>query len=955
MVNLKESLKEFVNYYSTLKGDEKGESQVFCDRFFRAFGHGGYKEAGAILEERIKRKGKSTRFADLVWKPRMLLEMKKRNEKLENHKEQAFDYWKNLVPNRPRYVLLCNFDEFWIYDFDTQVDEPVDKILTKNLPEQYSSLNFMLPIEKTPIFGNNQVAAAREAANKVATVFNSLVKRGESPELAQRFVLQCVLAMFSEDFGLLPSGFFIEMIKQCLKGESTYDVLGGLFQQMNNPNPARGGKFKNIPYFNGGLFENVDPIELEKNEIELLYESALDDWIKVKPEVFGTLFQASMNQIERHALGAHFTSEVDIRKIVDPVLIQPWKEKIKKADSLKKLTGLRKEITEFKVLDPSCGSGNFLYIAFRELRKLELKILRKIAKDYSQDALRKIGTSLLVSPKQFYGIDINPFAVELAKVTLMIGKERSLSKDLFSDENAQLTDFDLQKLPLDNLDDNIKCEDALFSDWPEADIIISNPPYQSKNKMQEELGADYVKKVRKAFPGVPGRADYCVYWFYKSHCHLKKGGYAGLVGTNTIRQNYSREGGLDFIVNNGGEIIESVSSQVWSGDAVVHVSIANWKKGKTKGKKKLFNQNGNDTNSPWEIFELDIINSSLSPKLDVSRAKVLNTNKANKTSFQGQTHGHEGFLLDTETAKSHIQNIKKNKEVLFPYLIGNELIGNLKSQPKRFIIDFHPRSLIEASQYKTLFEIIKNTVLVKRKESLEKEKQRNEKVLKENPKAKVNKHHQNFYNQWWQLSYAREDMVKSISILKRYIVCSRVTKRQIFEFVDSRIRPSDSLQVFAFEDDYSFGILNSTMHWEWFKAKCSSLKGDYRYTTETVFNTFPWPQNPTQKDLEAVSSEAVNFRKTRQKLLKENKCSLRDLYRTVDLPGKNPLKEAQKKLDRVVKKIYNCGKENELNFLLNLNFALSDKEKNNEIITPPGLPDFIKNKRGFITTDCVKY
>ena len=145
-------------------------------------------------------------------------------------------------------------------------------------------------------------------------------------------------------------------------------------------------------------------------------------------------------------------------------------------------------------------------------------------------------------------------------------------------------------LPLDNLDGNIKCEDALFCIWPEVDAIIGNPPFQSKNKMIEEFGRGYVNRIRAAYPDIPGRADYCVYWFRKAHDHLGHEQRAGLVGTNTIRQNYSRIGGLDYIVNHGGTITEAVSSQVWSGDAVVHVSIVNLLKGSQPGKKKLLHQ-----------------------------------------------------------------------------------------------------------------------------------------------------------------------------------------------------------------------------------------------------------------------------------------------------------------------------------------------------------------------------
>jgi hypothetical protein len=152
-----EKLQQFIEYAQTLKGDEKGEAQVFCDRLLQAFGHAGYKEAGGTLEERVKRKGQRTKFADLVWKPRLLLEMKSRGEKLERHYRQAFEYWLSLVPQRPRYIILCNFDEFWIYDFDLQLDTPVDKLSIEELPQRYTALNFLFPVEKKPLFGNDRI------------------------------------------------------------------------------------------------------------------------------------------------------------------------------------------------------------------------------------------------------------------------------------------------------------------------------------------------------------------------------------------------------------------------------------------------------------------------------------------------------------------------------------------------------------------------------------------------------------------------------------------------------------------------------------------------------------------------------------------------------------------------------------------------------------------------------
>jgi len=580
---IKDHIKSLVEYGRALDGYEKGEAQVFCDRLFQAFGHAGYKEAGGVLEFKVKRQGRGTAFADLLWRPRLLLEMKSRGEKLQKHYQQAFEYWLNAVPDRPQYVVLCNFDEFWIYDFNVQLHEPVDRVRLEELVDRYEAFNFLFSDEKKPLFNNDRVAVTRRAADQVARVFNALVKREEDRGRAQRFILQCVVAMFSEDFDLLPKGLFSGLLNECAKGASSYDLLGSLFRQMNSERSARGGRFRDVRYFNGGLFAVIDPIELRPDELLLMLDAASENWGKVAPPIFGTLFQSSMDEEQRHAYGAHFTSEADIQQVVRPTIVRPWRERIAQASTLKDLRDLADALLAFRVLDPACGSGNFLYIAYRELVNLEMEILAKIHENFGDRARRAVGTASLVSTKQFFGIDKDSFAVELAKVTLMLAKRIALAEtheSWFAENNELPFEFEMP-LPLDNLDANIRCDDSLFIDWQAADAIIGNPPYQSKNKMQQEFGRGYVNRVRSRYPDVPGRADYCVYWFRRAHDELPSGGRAGLVGTNTIRQNYSRQGGLDYIVRNGGTITEAVSTQVWSGDAVVHVSIRRLDQGST--------------------------------------------------------------------------------------------------------------------------------------------------------------------------------------------------------------------------------------------------------------------------------------------------------------------------------------------------------------------------------------
>jgi hypothetical protein len=947
-----DQINTFIDYASTLDGDEKGEAQVFCDRLFQAFGHEGYKEAGATLEFRVKSK-KKTNFADLLWGERVLIEMKKKGAQLPSHRTQIFDYWWKLRPNQPKYSILCNFDEFIIYDFALQ-DEPLDRIRLEELADRYTAFNFMLPKATTPIFENNLEEATRETADSVAKVFNSILERGVERERAQRFILQSVFTMFAEDYQLLPKDIFTKILLDSHQARGNpYDLIGGLFNQMNNRAPARGGRFKEVPYFNGGLFASPEPIELTDAEVKMLLNASSKLWNKVNPAIFGTIFQSSMGEEARHAFGAHFTTELDILKIVHPTIIQPWREKIAKAKTLKDMKQLRRELSVFKVLDPACGSGNFLYVAFRELKRIEMELLNKIHTEFPKSAA-EIGTQSIVSIKQFHGMDYNQFAVELAKVTLMLAKEIAIKETRDWVDTIQTgIPFQMEEtLPLDNMDENILFVDALFTDWIEADVIIGNPPYQSKNKMQEEYGIEYLNKLWNAYPDVPGRADYCVYWFYKAHQNLRNRGFAGLVGTNTIRQNYSREGSLDYITDNGGVIFNAISSQPWSGDAVVFVSIVNWTKGDFQGKKRLYVE---DKNDELQEYILDNINSSLSLQIDVTEAKILGCNKSPKKVFQGQTHGHEGFLVTKTEGLKMLAKNEVNHTVVKPFLIGRELVANEKSQPERFVIDFTDIDIIEAASFLEPYEMVKKSVLPDREAKAKEQERKNQDALRNNPKAKVNKHHVNFFNKWWQLSYGRKDLLDALSKLKRYIACSRVSARPIFEFVSAKINPNDALMIFAFDDDYTFGIIQSSAHVLWYQEKCSSMKGDPRYTPNTIWDTFPFPQTPKLADVNKVAVAAKELRDKRNEVMNKHNYTLRDIYRILEEPGANPLKDAHRKLDDAVLNAYGFSKRKDLlTQLLQLNFEIADKIEENEEVQGPGLPNSVKSKKEFVSEDCVK-
>ena len=982
-------LADFVAWTAKhIRGDEKGEAHVFLDRLFQGFGQQGSLDVGGQPEFRIrkaKEDGGGTAFADYVWKPVVLIEMKKRGQNLAKHYRQAFDYWVRLAPHRPKYVVLCNFDEFWVYDFDSaQIDTPLDTVKLKELPEKWGPLAFLFPNDEKPVFGNDHEAVTREAADHLAACFNKLIARKIERPLAQRFILQMLVSLFAEDIGLLEKYTVTKLLADCHSPRDTYDLLGGLFVEMNTPGRTPGGRFKGVDYFNGGLFANPARIELTADELSLLQVTAKEDWSKVRPEIFGTLFEHSLGHDERHAFGTHYTAPVDIMKIVVPTITQPWQAAIDGAKTRTNLRELLERLQHFRVLDPACGSGNFLYMAYREMKRLEAQLIERIQQFPSTKGDKAQRSFGFVTAAQFYGLDINPFAIELAKVTMMIARKLAID-ELHVTEPA---------LPLGNLDDNFIAGDALLQsapwgndhptwlrpryeriypnyrlmkvDWPQADVIIGNPPFVGAKRIKPTFGADYASALRSAFPDVSGMADYCVYWFRKAHDHLPEctttdplAGRAGLVGTQNICNNDSRVGGLDHIAATG-TIIDAVDNQPWSGEANVHVSIANWMKtqdvklvpskrrlwikaGPTPGEKKRRKRGSGQTAKEYSLAYHDCkeINSTLSDQKDVTTAKVLINNRS--FCYTGQYPRHRGFWLTADEASTMLSMRDKNREVIWPCMIGAEIVT--LQQPRRWVIDFQQQSILDAQGYPEPFNHLKRETLPYIQKKADDERKKTQKDVGQD---------HTWLQSWWQHFRPRTELIGKISASRRFIVCARVTKRPIFCFLSRDIRPDNALSCFVFEDDYSFGILQSAAHWLWFITKCSKLKSDFRYTPESVFDTFPWPQKPTVKQIDTVAKAGREVRRVRAEALTKMTGGLRAVYKTLELPGANPLKAAHADLDAAVLDAYGFKpKKDLLTQLLDLNHTVAERITRHESVTSPGIPPSYKHPERLITTDCI--
>ena len=962
----KQKLSDFVAWANQhITGDEKGEAQIFLDRLFVAFGQGGIREAGATLEMRVRKAdNKGAAFADLVWKPVVLIEMKKRGEDLSRHYRQAFDYWTRLVPGRPRYVVLCNFDDFWVYDFETQMDAPVDMLTLEEMPDRYGPLNFLFPTDERPVFGNDLEAVTREAADKLALCFNKLVWRQVDRDTAQKFVLQMLVALFAEDIGLLPKYFVTNLLKDCKSPTDSYDLLGGLFEAMNSPQPPCGGRFRGVPYFNGGLFATPARVELYDDELNQLRAAARSDWSKVRPEIFGTLFEHSLDKDERHAFGQHFTSPVDIMKIVAPTIVEPWRERIDSARTLTHLRDLHQRMQSYTVLDPACGSGNFLYIAYRELKRLEARLIERMTEISARGAPEQRAFGF-VTARQFHGMDISPFACELAKVTMMIARK-------FAVDELHITE---DALPLDNLDANFIVGDALINPdgspapWPKADVIIGNPPFLGSRYVAKAHGYPYTRILHAAYPDIPKMADYCVHWLRRAHDHLPActsadplAGRAGLVGTQNIRNNQSRVGGLDHIVNTG-TIVEAVDNQPWSGEANVHVSIVNWVKSQdpdvlpekrrlwskvepVPGRKKIRKRGSGPASKEYELLvrQCTTINSALSDETDTASARKLPCNQKPKRCYQGQTPCHDGFLLAPSAARKLVAVCSSLKDVLFPYMIGRDLLSN--GRPSRWIIDFGQRDMITASRYEQPFAIVKEKVIPT---ALAKASAERTATGRETTRwTRV-------ADRWWQFRDYQPGTMKAIADVPRYIAASRVGKRPIFAFVSNEIHPDSALIVFPLPDDYSFGILQSSTHWLWFTTKCSKLTERFRYTPESVFDTFAWPQGPTEGQVDAVAAAGREIRRIRAEALPNMKGGLRALYRTLELPGENPLKSAHATLDRAVLTAYGFDPQADLLAqLLALNIEVAARIERGEPVVGPGVPPTYNDPAELVSNDCIR-
>ena len=840
---------EFIKTWQSNKLNERAGAQAHFMQLCVLLGvDPPLKEGEYQFERGAKKSGGGDGWADVWKRGHFAWENKKPGQDLNKALKQLTDYALQLesppllvVSDRERIVVHTAFTGYPDEPREIKIEDLVDESARQVLRWVFTDPQKLRP-EKS------SAAITAEAAERFADLADSMRKRGENADVVAHFLVQCLFCMFAEDEGLLPDSIFTTLLTKAGSDVArAADRIAKLFKAMGAPDGEYGDDA--IAWFNGGLFSVIAAPALTLEELETLRAAAADmDWRAIDPTIFGTLFERGLGE-KRAPLGAHYTDIATIAKLVDPLIREPlldeWQATraelarlMAKADifgstakttatkkaqttahnsAIKQLARFLERLREFRVLDPACGSGNFLYLA--------LKALRDVEKQVRLDA-REMGLqtdlTMFTGPHNILGLEINEFAAELARVTVWIGDIQ------WCRQNGWQHSIN----PILKALDGIENRDALLdksdgeAKWPRVDVIVGNPPFLGDKKMQGELGPAYTKLLRKVYSGrVPGGADLVCYWIEKARAQIEFGDLqaAGLVSTNSIRGGANRKV-LDKVLQTTRIFFAWSDEEWWDDGAAVRVSMTGF---------------GNRSGAVLNGKAVDEIYSDLTAGgkdiADITKAKRLAENIG--TSFQGVTPSASlqrkrreelglpdaSFNLTGDVARSMLKepaNVRGEPmaDVVKPYWIADDIT----SRPlDRFIVNFGTRDMLSAAMFERPFAAIAN--------------------------VRLHRAHarRNAEYPWWMLLWPRPQMFAALNGLQRFIAIPRVSKHHLCAWVLPSVAPGDALIVVARDDDTTFGILQSRIHEVWALRQGTSLEDRPRYTHTTSFETFPFPENMT--------------------------------------------------------------------------------------------------------------
>ncbi len=745
--------------------------------------------------------------------------------------------------DNPPLLIVSDMERFRIHTNWTNTVQQVYELHLEELKDAHRRQLLKCAFSETDVEqlkpGKTREALTKEVAEEFVKLAQNLRERGHDAEKVAHFVNRMVFCMFAEDVDLLPGKLFKQMLKASLEDP---DSFAGNAQQLFAAMARKGGKvgFTQIDWFNGGVFEDDSALPLTKADIKVALAAANRNWSNIDPSIMGTLFERGLDPGKRSQLGAHYTDPHKIMLIVNPVIVEPltreWEEKRSEIEAqmhkmrTHKSKGertkaeneakrLRAEFIErlknFRVLDPACGSGNFLYLALKELKNIE----HRVNIECEQLGLER--GFPVVGPECVKGIEINPFAAELARVSVWIGEIQWMREH----------GFDASRNPILKPLETIECRDALLNedgseaDWPEADAIIGNPPFLGGKGMKSTLGEAETKAIRKVYGNrLAAFSDLVCYWFEKSRDMLASGKAVrcGLVATKAIAKNAN----LPVLkrLSADATIFDAWQNEPWVVDgAAVRVALI------------CFASNAEHPTIRLNGSHVDRINPNLTSGLDTSLVAKLQEN--NNTVYIGvQKSGPLSVPRDT-AAKWLLApanpNGRKNGEVLSAYVSTDDIVGR---PTEEFLIDFSAGfNEAGASVFEKPFEYLRTAAY---------DPFRDGRPVPF-PEYRVSTPSQN--PTWWEPHRARPDLRTALKGLTSYVATAETTEHRVFRFLPSNAVPDKSIYAFPYAGLVGFGILQSYIHeaWSTYFGNRIGAGNQRRYNASFVYLTFPFPEGLT--------------------------------------------------------------------------------------------------------------
>lgn len=803
------------------------------------------------------------------------------------------------------------------------------RIDLRTLWQRDDEIDFLRTVWENPASLNPAVrgrVVTREVAERLAKLSASLEGRGMDGERVARFLIRCVFTMFAEDVELLQGKPFQQIIDDNRNDPAEFRLaMEDLWDKMD-----RGERFgaKKLLRFNGHFFRDPEALELTPADLAVLADAARADWRQVEPTIFGTLLTRALDPAERHRLGAEFTPreyvERVVRQTVDVPLRERWapvqahaaeltasKKKRDRDAALGELRGFHGWLRGLRFLDPACGSGNFLYVTLHMVKRLELEVLRAIEEITGNPELgiEEVG------PWQFHGIEIKPWAREIAELTLWIGyhqfwmehhKGVNPPEPVLQDtgtlelRDAVLAWDEIVEVPeKSRLDPTPRIvhpvtgklvpdpearlpyyeyRGARQAEWPKVDFIVGNPPYIGNKRMRDTFGDGYVETLRSVYADVPDSADYVMYWWHRAAAAV--GRYtsrAGLITTNSITQPFNR-GVIATAMEAGVQIVWSVADHPWVEDAdgaAVRVAL-------TVLELNPPNSISVEVNDKAELVLERVtrrLNVDLSASIDVTGAanRALTANRG--IAFRGMILLGRGFVIEQDEANHLLRADSRNSDVLRPYFQAKAILDRPTG---RYAIDFGPVDEKAARKYPLLFDIVRDRVLPEREANPDPARRRF----------------------WWRFARTNQDLRAAIAMVAHYIATVYVAKHRFFTFVENTSVPDDGLICIAVDQSWILGVLSSSLHRIWSLAAGSTLEDRPRYNNSVCFDPFPFP-DPAKHLREQIGlvAEALDQHR-KDAIARDERVTMTGMYNVVE-----KLRSGEKLTDkeRAVHEIAACG------------------------------------------------